>query len=306
MYPSRFRYEAPRSLAEAIGLLADGDGEAKVLAGGQSLVPLMKLRFATPELLVDINNIGGLDYHREDSDGTLRIGALCRHADLERSALLPGKQPTMAAAARLIADPIVRNRGTLVGSLCHADPQGDWASVMVALGGSVVAQGRNGRREIPVSDFVTGPFENVLEPDEVAVEAVVPPHRGTPGGGYLKLERRVGDFATVGVAVAVETAGGTVTRAGIALTGVGGSTIACTEAAGALTGQALTPEVIEAAADLAAQAARPRTDHRGSAEYKRHMVRTFVVRLLSRTGPAAGEQAASGQPGPGPAAERAA
>jgi aerobic carbon-monoxide dehydrogenase medium subunit len=282
MYPSRFRYEAPRSLAEAIGLLADGDGEAKVLAGGQSLVPLMKLRFATPELLVDINNIGGLDYHREDSDGTLCIGALCRHADLERSALLPGKQPTMAAAAPLIADPIVRNRGTLVGSLCHADPQGDWASVMVALGGSVVAEGRHGRRSIPVADFVTGPFENVLEPDEIAVEAVVPPHRGTPGGGYLKLERRVGDFATVGVAVAVETSGGTVARAGIALTGVGGSTIACTEAVGALTGQALTPEVIEAAADLAAQAARPRTDHRGSAEYKRHMVRTFVVRILSR------------------------
>jgi len=142
MYPSRFRYEAPRSLAEAISLLHEGGGEAKVLAGGQSLVPLMKLRFATPELLVDINNIGGLDYHREDADGTLRIGALCRHADLERSALLPGgKQPTMAAAAPLIADPIVRNRGTLVGSLCHADPQGDWASVMVALGGSVVAQG---------------------------------------------------------------------------------------------------------------------------------------------------------------------
>jgi aerobic carbon-monoxide dehydrogenase medium subunit len=306
MYPSRFRYEAPRSVAEAISLLADGDGEAKVLAGGQSLVPLMKLRFATPELLVDINNIGGLDYHREDPDGTLRIGALCRHADLERSALLPGKQPTMAAAAPLIADPIVRNRGTLVGSLCHADPQGDWASVMVALGGSVVAQGRNGRRSIPAADFVTGPFENVLEPDEIAVEAVVPPHRGTRAGGYLKLERRVGDFATVGVAVAVETSGGTVTRAGIALTGVGGSTIACTEAAGALTGQALTPEVIEAAADLAAQAARPRTDHRGSAEYKRHMVRTFVVRLLSPAGPAAGKQAANGQAGPGPAAERAA
>jgi carbon-monoxide dehydrogenase medium subunit len=306
MYPSRFRYEAPRSLAEAISLLADGDGEAKVLAGGQSLVPLMKLRFATPELLVDINNIGGLDYHREDSDGTLRIGALCRHADLERSAVLPGKQPTMAAAAPLIADPIVRNRGTLVGSLCHADPQGDWASVMVALGGSVVAQGRNGRRSIPVSDFVTGPFENVLEPDEIAVEAVVPPHQGTRAGGYLKLERRVGDFATVGVAVAVETSGGAVTRAGIALTGVGGSTIACTEAASALTGQALTPEVIEAAADLAAEAARPRTDHRGSAEYKRHMVRTFVTRLLSPAGPAAGEQAANGQAGPGLAAERAA
>jgi carbon-monoxide dehydrogenase medium subunit len=177
---------------------------------------------------------------------------------------------------------------------------------MVALGGSVVAEGRNGRRSIPVADFVTGPFENVLEPDEIAVEAVVPPHRGTPAGGYLKLERRVGDFATVGVAVAVETSGGTVTRAGIALTGVGGSTIACTEAVGALTGQPLTAEVIEAAGDLAAQASRPRTDHRGSAEYKRHMVRTFVIRLLSRTGPDAGAQAVNGQAGQGPAAERAA
>ena len=305
MYPSRFRYEAPRSLAEAIRLLAEGGGEAKVLAGGQSLVPLMKLRFANPELIVDINNVGGLAYHREDADGTLRIGALCRHADLERSALLPGKQPTMAAAAPVIADPIVRNRGTLVGSLCHADPQGDWASVMVALGGSVVAQGRGGRRTIPVADFVTGPFENVLEPDEIAVEAVVPAHGGTPAGGYLKLERRVGDFATVGVAVAVETTDGRVTRAGIALTGVGGSTIACSEAAQALTGQPLTAQTIELAADLAAQAARPRTDHRGSAEYKRHMVRTFVVRILSRTSPAA-EQAAGGQADPGPAAERAA
>jgi aerobic carbon-monoxide dehydrogenase medium subunit len=306
MYPSRFRYEAPRSLAEAISLLHSGGGEAKVLAGGQSLVPLMKLRFATPELLVDINNIGGLDYHREDSDGTLRIGALCRHADLEGSALLPGKQPTMAAAAPLIADPIVRNRGTLVGSLCHGDPQGDWASVMVALGGSVVAQGPAGRRAIPVADFVTGPFENVLGPDEIAVEAVVPAHRGTPAGGYLKLERRVGDFATVGVAVALETTNGIVNRAGIALTGAGGSTIACTEAAQALTGQALTAQTIELAADLAAQAARPRTDHRGSAEYKRHMVRTFVVRILSRTGPAAEEQAPGGQADAGPEAERAA
>jgi len=306
MYPSRFRYEAPRSLAEAIGLLHEGDGEAKVLAGGQSLVPLMKLRFATPELLVDINNIPGLSYQTQDADGTLRIGALCRHADLEHSDLLPGKQPTMAAAAPLIADPIVRNRGTLVGSLCHADPQGDWASVMVALGGSVVAQGPGGRRSIPMADFVTGPFENVLAPDEIAIEAVVPPHRGTPAGGYLKLERRVGDFATVGVAVAVETTDGIVTRAGIALTGVGGATIACTEAAQSLTGQALTAQAIEQAADLAAGVSRPRTDHRGSAEYKRHMVRTFVVRILSRTGPAAGEQAGTGEAEPGPATEKAA
>jgi aerobic carbon-monoxide dehydrogenase medium subunit len=286
MYPSRFRYEAPHSLDEAIGLLHGGGDNAKVLAGGQSLVPLMKLRFASPELVVDINNLPGLDYHRADPDGTLHVGALCRHADLERSALLKSTQPTMAAAAPLIADPIVRNRGTLVGSLCHADPQGDWASVMLALGGSVVARGPGGTRTIPVAEFVTGPFQNVLDPDEIAVEALIPAAKGARAGGYLKLERRVGDFATVGVAVAVETSGDTVTRAGIALTGVGGSTIGATAAADALAGRPLTAESIGRAADLAAEAARPRTDHRGSAEYKRHMVRTFVTRILERVEPA--------------------
>ena len=296
MYPSRFRYEAPHSLAEAIGLLRDGGDYAKVLAGGQSLVPLMKLRFASPELLVDINNVPGLSYHRVDPDGTLRIGALCRHAELEHSELLASTQPTMAAAAPLIADPIVRNRGTLVGSLCHADPQGDWASVVMALGGSVVAQGPAGRRSIPMTDFVTGPFQTVLEPDEIAIEAVIPAAQGVRSGGYLKLERRVGDFATVGVAVAVETADSVVTRAGIALTGVGGSTIAATEAGAALTGRPITAESIGEAAQLAAAAARPRTDHRGSAEYKRHMVATFVERILSRA-----DQGHGGEP-----AERAA
>jgi aerobic carbon-monoxide dehydrogenase medium subunit len=282
MYPSRFRYEAPRSIEEAIALLQEGGGEAKVLAGGQSLVPLLKLRFAAPELLVDINGLPGLDYHTVDPDGTIRIGALCRHADLERWKVLAARQPTMAAAAPLVADPIVRNRGTLVGSLCHADPQGDWASVVTALGGHIVAQGSNGRRNIPISQFVTGPFQNVLSYDEVAVEAVIPPAKGTAAGGYLKLERRVGDFATVGTAVAVELSGNTVTRAGIALTGVGGSTINAGDAAQALMGGPLTTESINNAADLAGRAAQPRTDHRGSAEYKRHIVRTFVQRILTR------------------------
>jgi carbon-monoxide dehydrogenase medium subunit len=291
MYPSRFRYEAPHSLDEAIGLLRDGGDYAKVLAGGQSLVPLMKLRFASPELVVDINNVPGLSYHRADPDGTLRIGALTRHVELERSGLLRGTQPTMAAAAPLIADPIVRNRGTLVGSLCHADPQGDWASVVLSLGGSVVAQGPRGRRSIPIADFVTGPFQTVLDQDEIAIEAVIPPATGERAGGYLKLERRVGDFATVGVAVAVEISAGTVTRAGIGLTGVGGSTIAATEAAAALTGRPLTPESIAAAAALAAGVARPRTDHRGSAEYKRHMVATFVERILTSSNSHAGNSA---------------
>jgi carbon-monoxide dehydrogenase medium subunit len=282
MYPSRFRYEAPRSLPEAIALLREAGDDAKVMAGGQSLVPLMKLRFASPSLIVDINNLPGLGYHRQDPDGTLRVGALCRHAELEHSALLRDSQPTMAAAAPLIADPLVRNRGTLVGSLCHADPQGDWASVLLALGGSVVAQGPAGRRVIGVADFVTGPFQNVLAPDEVAVEAIIPAAQGTRSGGYLKLERRVGDFATVGVAVAIETTGDVVTRAGIALTGVGGATIAATEASAALAGQPLSPATIEQAATAAAAAARPKTDHRGSAEYKRHIVHTFVTRILSR------------------------
>jgi aerobic carbon-monoxide dehydrogenase medium subunit len=292
MYPSRFKYEAPRSLAEAIALLHDGGDDAKVLAGGQSLVPLMKLRFASPGLVVDINNLPGLDYHRADADGTLRIGALTRHADLEHSDLLRTTQPTMAAAAPLIADPIVRNRGTLVGSLCHADPQGDWASVVLSLGGSVIAQGPGGRRSIAMADFVTGPFQNALAADEIVIEAVIPPPRGTRAGGYLKLERRVGDFATVGTAVSVELSGDTVTRAGIALTGVGGSTINAIQAAEALTGAPLTSDRIAAAAELAAQAARPRTDHRGSAEYKRHMVSTFVRRILSDASRAGTERAA--------------
>jgi carbon-monoxide dehydrogenase medium subunit len=277
VFPARFGYEAPGSLDEAIKLLEANGEDAKVLAGGQSLIPLMKLRFAAPKLVVDINNINDLAYHRSDDDGTLRIGALCRHVDLERSGLLKETQPTMAAAAPVIADPVVRNRGTLVGSLCHADPQGDWATVVTALGGSIIAQGPAGRRAIPVSEFVTGPFGNALAPGEIAAEVTIPPPRGVRRGGYLKLERRVGDFATVGVAVALELEGSTVSRAGIALTGVGGD---AAPAALALTGRTLTGETIGEAADSAAGAARPRSDHRGSAEYKRHMVHVFVTRIL--------------------------
>lgn len=243
---------------------------------------MLKLRFASPEMLVDINELPGLDYHERDSDGTIRIGALCRHATLERSALLAEHQPTMMGAAPVVADPIVRNRGTLVGSLCHADPQGDWASVMMALDASVVAQSGRGRRNIPMRDLVSGPFQNTLEIDEVAVEAVVPAPQGMAAGGYLKLERRVGDFATAGVAVAIDRVGDNVVKAGIGLTGVGGSTIAADEAAGILVGGPLSAEAIGEAAELAAQAAQPHSDHRGSADYKRHLVRVFTRRLLTR------------------------
>jgi carbon-monoxide dehydrogenase medium subunit len=280
MYPAPFRYEAPKSLDEALDLLRTyGDG-AKILAGGQSLVPMMKLRFATPELLVDINDVPELAYH-EVRDGALQVGSLCRHVDLEFSSGLES-WPLVAAAAPLIADPIVRNRGTLVGSVCHADPQGDWASVLLALGGEIVTASRTGRRVVPMTEFVTGTFQNALRPGEIAVAARLPVPTGTPFGSYLKLERRVGDFATVGVAVALQVTGSTVMSAGIALTGVGASNIKAVAAEQVLAGSALEPDVVEEAARLAAEIAQPRTDHRGSADYKRHVVRTFVTRALER------------------------
>jgi carbon-monoxide dehydrogenase medium subunit len=189
----------------------------------------------------------------------------------------------MSAAAPLIADPMVRTRGTLVGSICHADPQGDWASVMLALGGEIIARSVRGERVIPVSQFVVGPFQNTLHPDEIAVRARVPAPRGTRSGTYLKLERRVGDFATVGLAVVLETSGGTIVRAGLALTGVGPNNIQCTAAEQSLAGKTLNASTIEQAARLAAEAAQPRTDVRGSAEYKRHVVYTFVTRALSNS-----------------------
>lgn len=278
MYPAQFRYEAPKSLDDALDLLRSYGSGAKVLAGGQSLVPMMKLRFASPELLVDINGVPGLGYHQE-RDGALEVGALCRHVDLEFSGDL-AQWPLVAAAAPLIADPIVRNRGTLVGSVCHADPQGDWASVLLALDGVVVAVSHTGRRVIPAAEFVTGPFQNALLPGEIAVAVRLPAPTGTPYGRYLKLERRVGDFATAGAAVALETSGSTVVRAGIALTGVGANNIKATAAEEILVGNAVEPDVVEEAARLAAEAAQPRTDHRGSADYKRHVIRTFVTRAL--------------------------
>jgi carbon-monoxide dehydrogenase medium subunit len=241
---------------------------------------MLKLRFAAPEQIIDINNIPGLEYHRIDPDGTLRIGALCRHEDLEFSTIIQDTFPTLAGAASLVADPIVRTRGTFVGSVCHADPQGDWAATMIALNGRIVAQGPKGRREIEMKDFVLGPFTNALAFNEIAVEAIIPPATGTARGGYLKLERRVGDFATASVAVALDMAGDKVLRAGCALAGVGGKTIDANAAISILNGQTLTEASIEAAAEAVAEAADPRTDHRGSADYKRHIVKTFVIRIL--------------------------
>jgi aerobic carbon-monoxide dehydrogenase medium subunit len=280
MFPSNFEYQAPASLDEALALLAEHADEAKVLAGGQSLIPLMKLRFAAPPIVIDINRIPGLDTLAEEG-GALRVGALVRNRTLERSGLVSERYPTMAAAAPMISDPVVRNQGTFVGSLCHADPQGDWGSVMLALGGSVVARSQaGGERVVPIGEFLEGPFTCSLRPDELAVEARVPDPGAEFAGTYLKLERKVGDFATVGVAVFLATDGGTVTRAGIGLTGVGATNIKATAAEQALVGNALSDDLIDEAARLAAEASDPRTDVRGSAGYKREIVRVYVARGL--------------------------
>ena len=281
MYPNRFDYESPKSVEEAIAILDRSGGEAKVLSGGQSLIPMLKLRFAAPAMIVDINNVPGLDYHHVDDEGNLHIGALCRHVDLEESTTLADTHPTLAAAAELVSDPIVRTRGTFVGSVCHADPQGDWQATMLAQDGYVVAQGPNGRRRIEMRDFVLGPFVTALAYNEVAVEAVIPGANGTPRGGYLKLERRVGDFATASVAVSLDMDGDVIRNAGCALAGVGGRTIDANDAISCLVGKTLTEDSIDQASDAVAAVAEPRTDHRGSYAYKRHIVQTFVKRILT-------------------------
>jgi aerobic carbon-monoxide dehydrogenase medium subunit len=282
MFPANFDYVAPTSLDEALAILAERGDDAKVLAGGQSLIPLMKLRFAAPALIVDINRIPGLDDMTLDKSNRLHVGALVRNRALEHSDVLKKRYPTMAAAAPLISDPIVRNQGTFVGSLCHADPQGDWGSVMLALEGEVVARSAKGQRKIPVTRFFDGPFTSVLRPDELAVEATVPDPGPKSFGTYLKLERKVGDFATVGVAVFVSTERGIVRRAGIGLTGVGATNIKAVAAEEALIGKRLSDKTIAQAAQLAADASDPKTDVRGSAEYKRDVVRVFVARGLSQ------------------------
>jgi carbon-monoxide dehydrogenase medium subunit len=279
MFPADFEYLAPRTLDDALAVLAEHGDEAKVLAGGQSLIPLMKLRFAAPSVVVDINKVPGLDGFDADGDG-LRIGALVRNATLERSADLHERFPTLAAAAPQISDPVVRNRGTLVGSLCHADPQGDWVSVLLATGGELIARSGSGERRIPITELVDGPFETTLRPDEIAVAATVPAAAPGASGTYLKLERKVGDFATVGVAVFVVSDGGRVSQAGIGLTGVAPTNLKATAAEQALIGRELDEAAIEEAARLAADATDPHSDHRGSADYKRHVVSVFVARGL--------------------------
>jgi aerobic carbon-monoxide dehydrogenase medium subunit len=279
MFPAAFDYRSPSTLDEALGVLADRGDEAKVMAGGQSLIPLLKLRFSQPALVVDIGRLPGLkDIKRED--GHVRIGALVRHVDVERSKELATLVPLMVEAVHWIADPLVRNRGTVVGSVCHADPSGDWGSIMLALNAELVAQSKRGERVIPVDGFFQGPFTTTLRPDEIVTAIRVPLPTGHAGGSYHKLERKVGDFATVAVTVQVELDGRKVKKAGIGLTSVGATNLKAKQAEKALLGNELNDQVIAEAARQAAAESEPKDDMRGSAAYKKDVVRVFVQRGL--------------------------
>jgi len=280
MLPSRFEYHRAGSVEEALALLGAHGDEAKVLAGGQSLIPMMKLRFAYPEHLVDVNRASGLD-GLEERDGRLHIGALVRHATLVSSELIASRYPTIAAAAPQIADPLVRNLGTIGGSISHADPAGDLASVMLSLGASVVLRSSTGSREVPIGEFLVDTFTTSMTPNELLTEVSVPTPEPRSGGTYLKLERKVGDWATVGVAVSLTLRNGSVGRAGIALTGVDLTNVQATEAESSLAGAEPTDEAFAEAGRLAAAAAHPVSDVRGSAEYKRHVIEVYVRRGLA-------------------------
>ena len=280
MFPAAFDYQSPATLNEALSLLAERGDDAKVMAGGQSLIPLLKLRFAQPQLIVDIGRIPGLADVKRD-DGHVRIGALVRHVDVERSRDLAKLVPLMVEAVHWIADPLVRNRGTVVGSVCHADPSGDWGSIMLALNAELVVQStKGGERVIPIDGFFEGPFTTTLRSDEIATAIRIPLPSGPAGGSYHKLERKVGDFATVAVSVQVELDGRKVKKAGIGMTSVGATNLKAKQAEKALIGQELKDDVIAEAAKLAAAESEPKDDIRGTAAYKKDMVRVFVQRGL--------------------------
>jgi aerobic carbon-monoxide dehydrogenase medium subunit len=286
VYPASFEYFAPATLEEALSILEREGDEAKVLAGGQSLIPLMKLRFAAPRALVDINRIAELDVLVEEA-GALRIGALVRHKTCERSELLRSRYRLFGDAARQISDPIVRNRGTVGGSLAHADPQGDWGAVMLAARAEVAVRSSSGTRTIGIDELLEGPFTTTLAPNEIITEVRVPDPGPRSSGAYLKLERKVGDYATAAVAVQVSLSNGKIAQAGVALTGVGPTNIRARAAEEALAGAEPTEAEIKDAARLAAEAAEPHDDIRGTAEYKRNVVRVFTERGLRTASEAA-------------------
>jgi carbon-monoxide dehydrogenase medium subunit len=281
MLPSRFEYHRTSSVEEALELLDRYGEDAKVLAGGQSLIPLLKLRFAAPEHLIDVNPIEGLRDIAE-SGGTLTIGALTRHNELVRSEVV-GRYPVIAAAAPQIADPLVRNLGTIGGSLAHADPAGDLGAVMLAMDASVVLRSSSGERTVPIDEFLVDTFTTTIAPNELLTEVRVPTPAPRSGGTYLKLERKVGDFATVAAAVTLTLDNGSVGRAGIGLTGVDSKNVHATDAEASLAGAAPSDDAFAEAGRLAAAAAHPVTDVRGTETYKRHMIEVYVRRGLARS-----------------------
>lgn len=280
MIPASFDYHAPASLDEALSLLQTHGYDAKILTGGQSLLPMMKLRLAEPEHIIDLNGIPDLSYIRE-ADGCLAIGALTREVDVESSALVQNLLPILHDTGKHIADPQVRNLGTLGGNLAHGDPGNDHPATMLALDARVKILGPGGERTVAVREFFVGFFETTLAYDEILTEIQIPLPPAMSGGAYMKLERKVGDFATVGVAAQVSLdSGGRCARAGIGLTNVSDVPVYAADAGSRLVGSALTDDDLRAAANLASAASRPSDDLRGSAQYKEAMVRVLTTRTL--------------------------
>jgi carbon-monoxide dehydrogenase medium subunit len=280
MIPGKFSYFAPTTLNEAVSLLSQQKG-AKILAGGQSLIPAMKLRLAGPEVLIDINRVAGMDYIKEEG-GFLVIGAMTREASLDESALVHQKYPLLADTAAVIADPLVRNMATVGGNLAHADPANDHPATMLAFGAQVVAVGPKGERTISIDDFFVGLFENSLAKDEILREIRVPAPQSGSGGAYIKMERKVGDYAVGGVAVYLTMSGNTCQSARIGLTNVAATPMRAKNAEAALTGKALDDAAIKAAGTAAGAECDPSSDLRGTADYKRDIIRVLTMRAIRK------------------------
>lgn len=282
MIPAAFEYARARTIPEAIALLQQHGDDAKILSGGQSLIPMMKLRIARPAWLIDINRIPGLDSIEEQS-GHLKIGGLVREAALEHSDLIRSKFPVIHDTASVIADPQVRNLATIGGNLAHGDPANDHGATMLALGAEVVATGPQGERVIPVEKFFVSIFTTALGPNEILTQIRIPLPPRLSGGAYLKLERKVGDFATAAVAAQVTLDGsGNCLKAGIGLTNAGPIPIKAKKAEEFLRGKKLTEANIAQAAQLASDESQPSSDLRAPADYKRGMVRELTKRALTR------------------------
>ncbi len=280
MIPAAFEYKRPMSLEEAIGYLVEHGFDARVLAGGQSLIPAMRYRLAQPAVLVDINKLPNLGYLREE-EGMLRIGALARDTDVEFNPEIQRRYPLIRDVSRVVADPIVRFRGTVVGSLCHNDPSGDWAAAAIAARAQVVIQGKSGTRVEPIDQFLVDSFATSLGEGELAVEVRFPTPSAFTSGAYEKIERKVGDYATAAAAVQLElNPDGTIKEAGIGITAVAHMPLRVVEGENLLRGQKPTMELIRAAAEEARKIADPTPDARGSAEYKKDMARVLVGRGL--------------------------